>query len=140
MSSSSSLFKTRVSAHLLDAFVSEGEIVTVEGWLTFYDEKEKEWKPLDGKIKFYLNGKEIGEAEAKLGTFSFSFPSPYVGKHRIDMKFKAPGYEPSFRSLEFEVVQAKKKSSVLRLAKTAFILIMLLIAVLVISVFIAKRF
>ncbi|MCS7130379.1 MAG: hypothetical protein NZ872_03060 [Archaeoglobaceae archaeon] len=140
MFSSSSLFKTRISAHFLDAFVCEGELVTVEGWLTFYDEREKEWKPLDGRIKFYLDGKEIGEAEAKAGSFSFSFLSPYIGRHKLDMKFKAPGYEPSYRSLDFEVVKAEKKSNVLRMARLAFILIMLLVIVLFLSIFIAKQF
>jgi len=139
MSSSSSLFKTKISAHFLDAFVCEGEIVTVEGWLTFYDENEKEWKPLDGKVKLYLDGKELGEAEARMGAFSFNFPAPYLGKHRIDVKFKAPGYETSAKSLEFEVVKAEKRAYVLRVARLAFLLIMLLVIVLFLSIFMAKR-
>ncbi|MEM2726769.1 MAG: hypothetical protein QXV61_00735 [Archaeoglobaceae archaeon] len=114
-------------------------MVTVEGWLTFYDEKEKEWKPLDGRIKFYLDGKEIGESDAKMGSFSFSFLSPYIGKHKIDIKFKAPGYESSYKSIDFEVVKAEKKSNVMRVARLAFILIMLLLIVLFLSIFIAKR-
>ncbi|MEM0214948.1 MAG: hypothetical protein QXU31_02930 [Archaeoglobaceae archaeon] len=140
MSSSNSLYKTRISAHFVDAFVSEGEIVSVEGWLTFYDDKEKEWKPLDGRIKFYLDGKEMGECEARMGSFLFSFPSPSIGKHRIDLKFKAPGYEPSYKSLDFEVVEREKKTSLIRLARMAFLLIMLLVVVLFLSIFIAKRF
>ncbi|MCS7143604.1 MAG: hypothetical protein NZ879_01130 [Archaeoglobaceae archaeon] len=140
MSSLNSSYKTRISAHFVDAFVSEGEMVTVDGWLTFYDEKEKEWKPLDGRIKFYLDGKEIGEADAKMGSFSFSFLSPYLGKHKLDIKFKAQGYESSYRSLEFEVVKAERKSNVVRIARLAFILIMLLLIVSFISIFIAKQF
>ncbi|MEM4155128.1 MAG: hypothetical protein QXQ38_00200 [Archaeoglobaceae archaeon] len=139
MSSLSSLFRTRISAHFVNGFVSEGEMVTVEGWLTFYDEKEKEWKPLDGRVKFYLDGKEIGESDAKLGAFSFSFLSPYIGKHKIDMKFKAPGFEPSYKSLEFEVVKAEKKSNVLRVAKIALVLIMLLVISLFLSLLVAKQ-
>jgi hypothetical protein len=138
MSSSNSSFKTRLSAHFADAFVCEGEKVTLEGWLTFYDEKEREWKPLDGKVKVYLNGREIGEAEARTGLFSFSFPSPYIGKHRVDLKFKAPGYESSSKSLEFEVVEVQKKMSVARLAKVVLILIMLLAILSFLSVFIIK--
>lgn len=138
MSSLNSSFKTRVSAHFIDAFVCEGDTVTLEGWLTFYDEENKEWKPLDGKVRFYLDGKEIGEAEARAGLFSFSFPSPCIGKHRIDVKFKAPGYETSSRSLEFEVVKAEKKLSVMRLAKLAMILILLLIISLFLSIFVFK--
>ncbi len=139
MSSLNSLFKTRLSAHFIDSFVCEGEMVTVEGWLTFYDEKEKEWKPLDGKVKFYLDGKEIGESEAKMGSFSFSFLSPYIGRHRIDIKFKAPGYEPSYKSLEFEVVKSEKKSQVMRVAKLIFVLIMLLVIFMILSIFIPTR-
>lgn len=126
MSSSNSLFKTRLSAHFVNAYVAEGEIVTVEGWLTFYDEKEMTWKPLDGKVVYYLDGRELGSANAKLGQFSFSFPSPAIGKHRIDLKFKAEGYEPSHKSLNFEVVEREKKRSVMRFAKIVFVLILLL--------------
>lgn len=140
MSFSNSLYKTRISAHFIDAFVSEGEIVTVEGWLTFYDEKEKEWKPLEGILKFYLDGKELGESQAKMGIFSFSFLSPYVGRHKIDIKFKAQGYEPSYKSLEFEVVKAEKKTQVRRVARIAFLMIMLLLIALFLSIFMAKQF
>lgn len=140
MSSLNSSFKTRISAHFADAFVCEGDIVTLEGWLTFYDDDSKEWKPLDGKVRFYLDGREIGEAEAKAGFFSFSFLSPSLGKHRIDMKFKALGYETSSKSLEFEVVKAERKLNVMRLAKVAMILVMLLIISLFLSIFMIKLF
>ncbi|MCX8172180.1 MAG: hypothetical protein N3D09_01010, partial [Archaeoglobaceae archaeon] len=95
---------------------------------------------LDGMLKFYLDGKEIGESMAKMGTFSFSFLPPYIGKHKIDIKFKAPGYEPSFKSLEFEVVEAEKKTNVIRVVRLAFILLMLLIIALFLSLFIIKQF
>ncbi|MEM0204022.1 MAG: hypothetical protein QXO16_09010 [Archaeoglobaceae archaeon] len=126
MSSSNSLFKTKLSAHFVDAYIAEGEMVTVEGWLTYYDEEDKSWKPLDGEIVFYLDGREIGSANAKLGQFSFSFLSPSIGKHRIDLKFKAEGYESSYKSLNFEVVEREKKRSLAKLAKVIFVLILLL--------------
>jgi hypothetical protein len=140
MSSSNSLFKTRISAHLLDAFVSEGEKVTVEGWLTFYDEKEMTWKPLDGLLTFYLNGREIGKAKAQYGLFSFTFPSPSVGKHKIEIKFKEEGYESSYKSLFFEVVEKRKKERVSRVARLIFFLILFLCFILFLSIFLSKLF
>lgn len=140
MSSSNSLFKTRISAHLIDAFVSEGEKVTVEGWLTFYDEKEMSWKPLDGTLTFYLDGREIGKEKAQYGQFSFSFPSPSIGKHKIEIKFKTEGYESSYKSLSFEVVEKRRKEMVARFAKIIFLLIFLLCLALFLSVFLAKLF
>ncbi len=126
MSSSNSLFKTKLSAHFVDAYIAEGEIVTLEGWLTYYDEKDKSWKPLDGEVSVYLNGVKIGSTNAKLGQFSFNFPSPSIGKHRIDLKFKAEGYEASYKSLSFEVTERERKRSLMRFAKIVFVLILLL--------------
>ncbi|MEM0350687.1 MAG: hypothetical protein QXR27_05450 [Archaeoglobaceae archaeon] len=123
---------------MLDAFVVEGEKVTVEGWLTFYDENEKSWKPLDGILTFYLDGREIGSTEARYGQFSYTFPSPVIGKHKIDIKFKAEGYEMSHKSLSFEVVPMEKKKRIIRFAKIIFILILLLCATLLLSVFLVR--
>lgn len=139
MSSSNSLFKTKISAHFVDAFVAEGEIATIEGWLTFYDEKEKSWKPLDGEVKFYLDGREVGKTTSKMGQFKFSFLSPSIGKHRIDLKFKEKGYEPSYKSLEFEVVKIEKKFKIVRFTKIAFILLLLICAASFISIFLLKQ-
>lgn len=138
MSSSNSLFKTKLSAHLVDAYIAEGEIVKVEGWLTYYDEREKSWKPLDGEIVFYLNGVKIGSSNSKLGQFSFSFPSPSIGKHRIDLKFKAEGYEPSYKSLNFEVTERERKRKLMRFAKVIFVLILLISLTLISTVFFLK--
>ncbi|MFN3383509.1 MAG: hypothetical protein ACK401_01270 [Archaeoglobaceae archaeon] len=126
MSSSNSLFKTKLSAHFVDAYIAEGEIVTLEGWLTYYDEKEKSWKPLDGEVAVYLDGVKIGSTNAKLGQFSFSFLSPSIGKHKIDLKFKAEGYESSYKSLSFEVTEKERKRSLMKFAKIVFVLILLL--------------
>ncbi|MEM1579083.1 MAG: hypothetical protein QXN34_02335 [Archaeoglobaceae archaeon] len=139
MYSSNSLFKTKISAHFVDAFVAEGEVTSVEGWLTFYDEKEKSWKPLDGELKFYLDGREIGRASSKTGQFKFSFLSPSIGKHRLDIKFKEKGYEPSYKSLEFEVVKIEKKFKIVKFTKIVFILLLLICAAFFISVFLLKR-
>lgn len=135
MYSSSSLFKTRISAHFVNAYLAEGEKVTIEGWLTFYDEKERTWKPLDGKVVFYLDGKEIGSANAILGQFSFSFTSPVIGKHRIDIKFKADGYEPSYKSMSFEVVEGEKKRELLKFVKIIFVLILVFSLAILLTVF-----
>lgn len=138
MSSSSSLFKTRLSAHFLDAYVAEGDVVTVEGWLTYYDEVEKSWKPLDGEVVFYLDGIKIGSTISKLGQFSFSFPSPSVGRHKVELKFKAEGYESSYKAISFEVVGKEKKRSLMRFAKFVFLLILLLSLSILASVFFVK--
>jgi len=130
--------RTKISAHLLDAHVGEGEMVSLQGWLRFCDEK-KRWKPLEGKIKVYLDGKLVGEVEVKRGFFSFSLLSPGLGRHTIDLYFKALGYGAAYKSLEFEVVEAKERMKIIKIAKTAstfvifwrFLILALLFALLI---------
>ncbi len=130
--------RTRISAHLLDAHVGEGEMVSFRGWLSFCDEK-KRWKPLEGRVKVYLDGKLVGEVEAKRGFFSFSLPSPGLGRHTVDLYFKALGYGAAYKGLEFEVVEAEERTKILKIAKTAstfvifwrFLILALLFALLI---------
>ncbi|MCS7119330.1 MAG: hypothetical protein NZ894_04685 [Archaeoglobaceae archaeon] len=122
----------------MDSFIAKGEKVVVEGYLTLYDEKEKRWKPLDSEIFFYLDGKEIGFTKPNFGKFSFKFLSPSLGRHRVDIKFEAEGYEPSYKSIKFQVVESERKKKILRIAKLIFLFILLLCIFLLISIFIAK--
>ncbi len=139
-SSDSSFRRTRVAAHLSDAAPAEVDVVAVEGWLTYYDESEKSWKPLKGKLHVYIDGRHIGETESNsYGAFSLHFPAPSVGRHKIEVRFKGKfGYEPSSKSLEFQVIEPLEKERLGRLMRNAVLLIMLLIFVLLLSVFMAK--
>ncbi len=80
-SSDSSSRKTRISAHFLDAAPAEDEVVTVEGWLTYYDEEKKSWLPLEkAQVSIYVDGREVGKADTnEYGMFSFAFPAPTGG-------------------------------------------------------------
>ena len=133
--------KTRISAHFLDAAPSEGEIVTVEGWVTFYDESDKSWKPLgNAEVKIYLDGRELGDTRTNnYGMYSFSFPAPYVGRHKIEVRFrKRLGYEASSKSIEFQVLKGEEKRRIGRLARDIVILIIAALFVLFLTVFITK--
>uniref|UniRef100_A0A7C3ZRD1 Uncharacterized protein n=1 Tax=Archaeoglobus fulgidus TaxID=2234 RepID=A0A7C3ZRD1_ARCFL len=140
-SSDLSSSKTRISAHFLDAAPAEDEFVTVEGWLTYYDEKKKSWIPL-GKahVSIYVDGKEIGKAETnEFGMFSFTFPAPYKGKHRLEVRFKGKAeYESSSKSLDFQVIEKEQKLKLGRLARDVFLLIIALVFLLFVVIFTTK--
>ncbi len=132
--------RTRVAMHFIDATPVEDDVVTVEGWLTFYDEREKSWKPLRGKLHFYLDGREIGDSESNnYGTFSFTFPAPPRGDHELEVRFKGkPDFEPSYKKMGFRVLEREEKSRIGRIARDAFLLIVFFIFVLILSLFFAK--
>ncbi|MET1124643.1 MAG: hypothetical protein ABWW66_05195 [Archaeoglobaceae archaeon] len=139
-SSSISSLRTRVSAHLSDAAPSEGDVVSVEGWLTFYDEEEKSWKPMKGRLLVFLDGRKIGETEANdVGMFSFSFVAPSVGRHKVEVRFPSSGkFEGSTKVVEFRVITAREKLRVARIARIAAVLLLLLVFVLILSIFASK--
>jgi hypothetical protein len=132
--------RTRVAMHFLDAAPIEDEPVTVEGWLTYYDEKDKSWKPLKGKLSFYLDNRMIGESESnELGIFSFTFLAPVEGRHTIEARFKGkPGYEPSSKKMEFRVLKGEEKRRIMRIARNAMILILFFIFFLIFLMFYVK--
>ncbi len=140
-SSNSSSRKTRISAHFLDAVPAEDEVVTVEGWLTYYDVEKKSWIPLgNAHVAIYVDGREVGKAETnEFGMFSFTFPAPYKGKHKLEVRFKGKaGYESSSKSLEFQVIEREQKLKLGKLARDVFLLIVALIFLLFVVVFITK--
>lgn len=139
MSSSNSL-STRISAHLIDAAPVEGETVSLEGWLTFYDEKDKKWVPLRGKLNIFLNGVKIGECESdELGFFKFNFVAPTVGKHKVEVKFAGDEkFEGSYRSLNMQTLSVGEKKRVLRIAKIALIMIIFLIVICILTIYLTK--
>ncbi|MCS7121665.1 MAG: Ig-like domain-containing protein [Archaeoglobaceae archaeon] len=139
-STNSSSIKTRISAHLSDAAPIEGEMTSLEGWLTFYDEEKKIWKPLKGKISVFLNGIKVGECESnELGAFSFSFKAPSIGKHKIDLKYSGyENYESSHRSLEIQTLSGIEKRRILKIAKVALFLIFILIIISLITIYLIK--
>ncbi len=133
--------KTRVSAHFVDAAPAEGDIVTVEGWVTFYDELKKSWIPMEkARVSIYLDGREIGEAETnEYGMFSFSFMTPFAGKHKLEVRFKGKlGYEVSSKSMEFQVLKKEEKKRLGRLARDILILIIALVFLMFLTIFMAK--
>jgi len=135
--------KTRISAHFLDAAPAEDEVVTVEGWLTYYDEEKKSWIPLErARVSIYVDGREIGKAETnEFGMFSFSFPAPYKGRHKLEVRFKGKaGYESSSKSLDFQVMEKEQKLKLGRLARDVFLLIIALIFLLFVAMFVTKMF
>ncbi|WP_456329996.1 hypothetical protein [Archaeoglobus sp.] len=142
-SSSLSSRKTRISAHFLDAAPAEDDIVTVEGWLTYYDEEKKSWIPLEkAQVTIYVDGRELGKAETnEFGMFSFAFPAPYKGKHKLEVRFKGKaGYESSSKSLDFQVMEREQKLKLGRLARDVFLLIIALIFLLFVAMFVTKMF
>jgi len=126
--------------HLADAAPVEGELVTVEGWLTYYDEGEKSWKPLRGKLHVYVDGVRVGETESNnYGMFSYSFPAPSEGKHKLEVRFKGKfGYEASYKVLDFQVIKIAEKRRIARVARVVAIALLVLVFLMVLSVFIAK--
>ncbi len=139
-SSDSSSRKTRVSVHLSDAAPAEGEIVSAEGWLTYYDEGEKSWKPLKGKLHIYIDGVKVGESESNnYGMFSFPFTAPREGKHKLEVRFKgSPGYDSCYKSMDFQTVRYGEKKRLLRLVKIVFVLLLLLVILSLLSAFMVK--
>lgn len=134
--------RTRISAHFVDTPV-EGDLATVEGWVTFYDETKKSWIPMErAKIHIYLDGREIGEAETNnYGMYSYSFLAPSAGKHKLEVRFKGKekaGYEVSSKSLDFHVLKKEEKRRLGRALKTAFVLILVMIFLMLLTVFMAK--
>lgn len=133
--------RTRVSAHFIDAAPAEGELVTVEGWVTSYDEKDKSWKPLArARVSVRVDGREVGVADTnEYGMFSVTFVAPSAGRHKLEVRFKGkPGYEMSNKSLEFQVLKREEKKRVGKMAKIVLIMIFVLIFIMILSVFIAK--
>ncbi len=131
--------RTRISAHLADTPVEDGEVV-VEGWLNYYDEEEKKWKPLKAKIDFYLDERRIGETTSnEVGKFEFSFPSPYIGRHKVEIRFKGRhDLEPSYKLIEFNVLRKEEKRRLTKIAKGLFILVLAVCAVSLIIVYLVK--
>ncbi len=133
--------KTRISAHFLDAAPAEGDVVTVEGWVTYYDEAEKSWKPLENaEVRFYLDGRELGETKTNsYGMYSFSFLAPHLGKHKVEVRVrKKPGYEASSKTIEFQVLKGEEKRRIGKLARDILILIIALIFLLFLALFITR--
>ncbi len=140
-SSDLSFRKTRISAHFIDAAPAEGELVTVEGWVTYYDEVEKSWKPLENaEVRLYLDGRELGETRTNsYGMYSFSFLAPYIGKHKVEVRFKKrPGYEASSKTIEFQVLKGEEKRRIGRLARDIVILIIAALFLLFFTIFITR--
>lgn len=140
-SSDSSSRKTRISAHFLDAAPAEDEVVTVEGWLTYYDEEKKSWVPLEkAQVSIYVDGREVGKADTnEYGMFSFAFPAPYRGRHKLEVRFKGKtGYESCSKSLDFQVMEREQKLKVGRLARDVLLLIIALIFLLFVAMFITN--
>ena len=132
--------RTRVSAHFIDAAPAEGELVTVEGWVTSYDEKDKSWKPLArARVSVRVDGREVDVADTnEYGMFSVTFVAPSAGRHKLEVRFSKPGYEMSNKSLEFQVLKREEKKRVGKMAKIVLIIIFVLIFIMILSVFIAK--
>ncbi|AAB90587.1 MULTISPECIES: Ig-like domain repeat protein [Archaeoglobus] len=140
-SSNLSSRKTRISAHFLDAAPAEDEIVTVEGWLTYYDEEKKSWIPLErAQVTIYVDGREVGKAETnEYGMFTFAFPAPYKGRHKLEVRFKGKaGYESSSKSLDFQVMEREQKLKLGRLARDVLLLIIALVFLLFVAIFITN--
>lgn len=132
--------KIRISAHFVDTPV-EGDLATVEGWVTFYDETKKSWLPMErAKVHIYLDEKEIGKAETNnYGMYSYSFLAPFAGKHKLEVRFKGEGeYEASSKSLDFRVLKKEEKRKLGRIAKTVFVLILIIIFLMLLTLFMAK--
>ncbi|WP_202319396.1 hypothetical protein [Archaeoglobus neptunius] len=135
--------KTRISAHFLDAAPAEGDTVTVEGWLTYYDEKKKSWIPLENaRVYIYLDGRELGNAETNsYGMFSFSFPVSFAAKHKLEVRFKGKaGYGVTSKTLEFQVLRREDKKRLGRLTRDIFLLILVMIFLLFLTIFFLKSF
>ncbi|MEM2070362.1 MAG: hypothetical protein QXE86_03055 [Archaeoglobaceae archaeon] len=120
----------------------EGEVTSVEGWLTYYCEEDKSWKPIKGKVSIYLDGIKIGEADAnEYGIYSFKFIAPYAGKHKLEVKF--PGserFEGSYKLLEFQSLTKKAFLKISKMAKIVAVVVFLLILLSLLSVFLVKFF
>ncbi len=131
--------RTKVSAHLADTPVEGGSVV-VEGLLNYYDEKEKRWKPLRGKLDFYLDGKRIGETVSdELGRFKFSFPSPPIGKHRVEIRFGGrQDLEASYKFIEFKVLREEEKKKLMRIVKNVFLIVVVICVISLIVVYLVK--
>jgi hypothetical protein len=135
--------RTRIAAHFLDAFPAENDVVTVEGWLTYYDEQKKSWIPMErAPVYIYVDGREVGSTETNhYGMFSFSFPAPYYGKHKLEVRFKGrPGFEVCRKALDFEVTKKEEKLRLGKLARVVLMLIIALIFLMFLAVFISKMF
>ncbi len=142
LSSDSSYTRTRVSAHLSNAAPVEGETTSVEGWLTYYCEEDKSWKPMKGKVSVYLDGTKIGEAEAnECGIYSFEFVAPYAGKHKLEVKFSgSERFEGSHKLLEFQSLTRKEFLKISKIMKIVALAVLLLILLSLLSVFLVKFF
>ncbi len=135
--------KTRISAHFIDAAPAEGELVTVEGWVTYYDEVEKSWKPLENaEVRVYLDGRELGETKTNsYGMYTFSFLAPYTGRHKVEVRLrKKPGYEASSKTIEFQVLKGEEKRRIGRLARNIVVLIIAAIFLLFLTLFAVRIF
>ncbi len=135
--------KTRISAHFIDAAPAEGELVTVEGWVTYYDEVEKSWKPLENaEVRVYLDGRELGETKTNsYGMYTFSFLAPYTGRHKVEVRLrKKPGYEASSKTIEFQVLKGEEKRRIGRLARNIVVLIIAAIFLLFLTLFVVRIF
>jgi hypothetical protein len=133
--------RTRIAAHFNDTPV-EGEAVTVEGWLTYYDEDDKSWKPMKGKIGFFVDNRPIGNTESnELGFFTFTLVSPAEGKHSLEVRFRGKeGYEPSTKKLEFRVLSREDRRRIMKFARNVFIILVFICLLMFLVVFIAKFF
>ena len=93
-------------------------------------------------VYIYVDSREVGSTETnQYGMFSFSFPAPYYGKHKLEVRFKGkPGYEVCRKSLEFQVVKKEEKLRLGRLARNILIILIALIFLMFLTVFISKMF
>ena len=134
------MYKTRISAHFLDAAPTENERVVIEGWLQYYDDKDKSWKPLKGVLNFYLGHNYLGLTESNsFGRFSFSFPAPSKGSYELRIKFDGKReFEPCYKSLEFKVLEEEEKRKIMKLARNILLVLIAIMVILLLTVYFAK--
>ncbi len=129
--------KTRIAAHFADASPALGEVVIVNGKLSYYDENKKSWIPMRGKLEFYLDGELIGTtASGNYGDFTFTFPAKKLGKRKLEIRFKGKyGFDPCYKVLEFKVVRPEEKRRVEKLVRNVFVALLAFVVVILLLVF-----
>ncbi len=134
--------RTKISAHFIDARPAEGESTGIEGWLMYYDEVEKSWKPLRGELHIYIDGQHFGIAETDgYGAFSFHFRAPSIGRHRLEICFRGKrGFESSYKVMDFHVVDVAEKKRFVGFARNVAIALLILILLMLLLIFVAKLF
>ncbi len=120
--------KTRIAGlHVDDSKPVVGGEVRIAGFLQYYDENARTWKPLRAWVRLYVDGMEIDRVPTKPnGSFEFRYSSNVTGKRKVEVRFAGDRFKPCRKEIEVEFVTAEEKRKVDRLAKFALLALFIL--------------